>query len=272
MDKLVRLLVLPAFSCSLLMGGVAVAEQSATEEAADAFVDLGGDDWDWGGVTEMDDAPVIAPSGSAGEAALKNYEPPAEVENAAPDLDAQPRQAYALFKDMPAFEVIPSQRDPGMHPCSNCHQWVKSNLEVRSLKQPHDRFKLEHGLHGKGKFWCFTCHDLEGKGGLKTLEGEKLEFNDAYILCSQCHSRQARDWVYGAHGKRISDWQGKRQVLNCTACHYQHRPVLKPRAPKSGPRIRMGLKRPEHWVARDRRPAPEHGKHGSWKIPQGTGQ
>ena len=99
-----------------------------------------------------------------------------------------------------------------MHPCSSCHQWVKSDPRPRNLKRPHDNFTLEHGLHGKGKFWCFTCHDLDGQGGLRTLEGEKLDFADAYVLVQSVSSNQARDWVYGAHGKRVGGWQGKRQV------------------------------------------------------------
>jgi hypothetical protein len=65
--------------------------------------------------------------------------------------------------------------------------------------------------------------------------------------------------VFGAHGKRQGNWQGTRQVFNCTACHYQHRPALKARAPKSGPGMRMGLERPAHWVAKDKRHDAEHG-------------
>ena len=177
------------------------------------------------------------------------------AENARPDPDATPRPAYAVFKDVSPFEVIPSQRDADMHPCSNCHQWMLSDPTPRALKTPHDNFELQHGLHGKGKFWCFTCHHLHDKGGLKTLEGEKLDFSEAYVLCSQCHPDQARDWVFGAHGKRQGNWQGTRQVFNCTACHYQHRPAIKARAPKSGPDMRMGLERPSHWVAKDKRQA-----------------
>ena len=119
-----------------------------------------------------------------------------------------------------------------------------------------------------GSARCATRHDLEGSGGLRTLEGERLDFGDAYILRSQCHSRQARDWAYGAHGKRVNGWQGKRRILNCTACHYQHRPRLKPRVPEPGPRIRMGLDRPVHWVPLDQRPGPDHGMYPSWKAPR----
>ena len=46
------------------------------------------------------------------------------------------------------------------------------------------------------------------------------------MLCSQCHVKQARDWAFGAHGKRVGSWQGERQVYNCTVCHYQHHPAI----------------------------------------------
>lgn len=223
-----------------------------------------GGDWDWGGYTGLDDAPVTRSPTVSRNAAIPDV--PRIGETAVPDFDAPARKAYAVFLGVPPFEVIPSQKDPGMHPCSNCHQWVLSDPRPRRLKQPHDNFELQHGLHGKGRFWCFTCHDLDGNGSLKTLEGEKLDYADAYLLCSQCHVDQARDWVYGAHGKRVSGWQGKRQVLNCTACHYQHRPALKARAPEDGPRVRMGLDRPTHWVARDRRPGRDHVSRSAWKT------
>lgn len=243
-------------------GAEAAAAQSET-------VSSPGSDWDWGAFTGLDDAPVTRKPSGARKAVVGEPGQPRAAENAVPDFAASPRVAYALFKGAPSFEVIPSQRDGEMHPCSNCHQWVLSDPRPRNLKEPHDNFVLKHGLHGKGKFWCFTCHDLSGRGGLKTLEGEKLDFGDAYILCSQCHSDQARDWVYGAHGKRVSGWQGKRQVLNCTACHYQHRPAFQPRAPKAGPVIRKGLTRPAHWVARDGQRARTHGYEGLWNNAHG---
>lgn len=238
------------------------AAPPASGVSADAAA-VGGD-WDWGSFVPLDDAPVTRRAGASTSTILP--EVPKVGETAVPDFEAPARRAYAVFRDVPSFEVIPSQRDPGMHPCSSCHQWVLSDPRPRRLKRPHDNFELQHGLHGKGKFWCFTCHDLSGKGGLKTLEGEKLEFGDAYVLCSQCHVDQARDWVYGAHGKRVSGWQDKRRVLSCTACHYQHRPALKARAPGGGPAIRMGLTRPGHWVARDKRPDAVEVGRAAWKA------
>jgi hypothetical protein len=258
LSGLSRLLTLLVVLVAIPNGDASAAEQPSETSAATV------DDWDWGGFTGLDDAPVTgraAPSASPPNL----YDVPRVGETALPDFDAPVREAYAVFRDVPPFEVIPSQRDPGMHPCSSCHQWVVSDPQPRNLKRPHDNFKLEHGLHGKGKFWCFTCHDLEGKGALRTLEGEKLDYADAYVLCSQCHANQARDWVYGAHGKRVSGWQGKRQVLNCTACHYQHRPAFKPRAPESGPVVRVGLERPAHWVEKDDDRAQVHGYGAVWE-------
>jgi hypothetical protein len=206
------------------------------------------DDWDWGAVEAEDAAPITrAPvAGAAVEPGDKAERRPAVAE---PDFEAEPVAALALFADLPAFDVIPSRRDGDMHPCSNCHQWVTANPEPRKLKTPHDNFELKHGLHGHGEFWCFTCHRQDKQPGLETLEGEPVGFEHAYVVCSQCHASQARDWAMGLHGKRVGNWQGKRQVLNCTACHYQHSPAIAPREAMPGPVMRAGLPRPAHWAA-----------------------
>lgn len=214
------------------------------------------DDWDWDAVEAMDEAPVTGkPAAASSPAAPVPGEPPVtrNADTSEPDFDAPPVKAVALFSGLPEFEVIPSQRDAEMHPCANCHQWVKGNPEPRRLKTPHDNFELKHGLHGHGKFWCFTCHRADKDLGLKTLEGAAVDFADAYIVCSQCHARQARDWAHGAHGKRVGNWQGPRQVLNCTACHYQHSPAFDPREPMPGPAMRVGLPRPDNWVSANER-------------------
>ena len=232
----------------------AVQAQSA-EEPTSAGADTSG--WDWDSFTPMDDAPKVKGTAvkktEAAEAAQAPKKPRI-VDTSEPDFEAEVHTAYKLFPDAPDFKVIPSKRDRDMHPCANCHTWTKSDLTPRELKPPHDNFKLQHGLHGKGKFWCFTCHTLEGQGGLRTLEGQDLDFSEAYVLCSQCHVRQTRDWVFGAHGKRVANWQGERTVYNCTACHYQHSPAWKPRDALAGPVARMGLEHPDHWVPKKDRP------------------
>jgi len=225
--------------------------QSQTLEA-EAGVSSDTSGWDWGEIEAMDDTPVSAKKVIRKDASEMPASRLTLEQATAPDLEANPRKVYSLFPDMPDFEVIPSKKDAELYPCKNCHEWVKSNTEPRILEQPHDNFQLKHGLHGKGQFWCFTCHDKQDKGNLVTLQGEYLEFNEAYILCSQCHVKEARDWAYGAHGKRVGNWKGKRQVYNCTACHYQHSPAIKSRQALNGPEIRTGLERPKHWAPKVR--------------------
>lgn len=216
------------------------ADTATSGAGAAPAIDFGG--WDWSGVSDT------APQSPTRKKKTLDPNKPRVGETAAPDFDAEPKSVYEVFAGMPTFKVVPSTKDPDMHPCADCHDWAESDPTPRDLKEPHDNFALQHGLHGKGKFWCFTCHTLEGDGGLQTLEGDKLDFDDAYLVCSQCHSRQARDWVHGGHGKRAGNWDGERAVYNCTDCHYQHRPGLKPREPKSGPVVRQGLDMPEHWA------------------------
>jgi hypothetical protein len=227
------------------------------------------DDWDWSAFEAMGDAPVTTtadkPNVVSEPDAAQEWAEARLIENNVPDFDAPVRPAYPVFAGVAEFDVVPSKRDVEMHPCSNCHQWTKGNPEPRKLKPPHDNFELRHGLHGKGQFWCFTCHDMDNAGGLKTLDGAPVDFADAYIVCSQCHSQQARDWQHGAHGKRVANWQGRRQVLSCTACHYQHRPALKPREPMSGPVMRAGLARPSHWAPQSPDDALGHDKATGWQ-------
>ncbi len=171
---------------------------------------------------------------------LQNVFAEASPDNAAPE---EAKEARQIFSGMPPFKVIPRKKTPGLHPCGDCHAWAESDPAPRPLKEPHNGLVLKHGLHGKGEFWCFTCHHLDDDGGLRTLEDKKLAFDEAYLLCAQCHSRQARDWYFGAHGKRMENWQGERKILNCTVCHYQHAPAPVPRKPMPPPPVRTGLAR-----------------------------
>lgn len=222
------------------------------------------DAWDWSGFEAMDDTPVSS-KGVVKKEVTGNVGKRLTAEQVtAPDMEAKMHHVYALFPGMPAFEVIPSKKDTGIYPCENCHRWRNHDSTPRVLKAPHDNFRLAHGLHGKGQFWCSSCHDERDPALLKTLEGEYVEFDEAYIICSQCHVRQARDWTYGAHGKRVGNWKGQRQVYNCTACHYQHGPAFKPRDALPGPEIRMGLERPKHWVDKSRREAVAMQPHKVW--------
>jgi hypothetical protein len=77
---------------------------------------------------------------------------------------------------------------------------------------------------------------------LQTLRGDKVDFDDAYLVCGQCHFNRQKDWYFGAHGKRVADWRGPRTLYNCTHCHDPHTPAIAPRAPARPPPVRAGLK------------------------------
>lgn len=226
---------------ALVLLGVAMTPQLWGAEAP--VTEQGGADadWDWdAGWEEPAEAAVTAPRRKASQR-HRLAGKPRVGETAEPDLERKPVDGHALFLGAPPFRVVPSKKDPDIHPCADCHEWAESDPTPRALDEPHDNFALRHGLHGKGEFWCFTCHHLDGDGGIRTIEGEKLGFDDAYVVCAQCHAQQAKDWTYGAHGKRVGDWAGERRILNCTACHYQHRPAIRGRSPKPPPPVRRGL-------------------------------
>lgn len=231
--------------------------------AQESNIDLS--DWDWSAADDQVTQPEPAVPVQS-----ETYRRPSAGETAAPDLAAEPKPAIELFAGVPPFLVVPSLKDEAMHPCGNCHRWTKGDPTPRALNAPHDNFTLRHGLHGKGQLWCLTCHHMDGDGGLRTLEGEKVGFDEAYLICSQCHSKQARDWAYGVHGKRMGNWRGERRLLNCTACHYQHRPAWKPRDAEPGPEIRQGLERPAHWVPRTQRDEAGHAPMRFWDRPEST--
>jgi len=190
--------------------------------------------WDWEAIEETNTT-VTAPRRELPQMRTTPALPP----TAQPDFSAKLKSAYTLFPEMPVLEVIPATKDTAMHPCGNCHRWSQSNLNRRILNAPHDNFTLEHGLRERGQIWCFTCHDLtgnDGDGSLRTLDGTPLNYDESYLLCTQCHSKEGRDWAFGVHGKRVENWRGQRRIYNCTACHYQHSPTIAPRKAKPGPK------------------------------------
>ena len=113
--------------------------------------------------------------------------------------------------------------------CSQCH----NNKEVtiaRSAEMAHGDIKLDHGGAAK-PLSCFTCHEEGARDFLTTEKGITIDMDHSYKMCGQCHFRQERDWVGGAHGKRISFWAGNRVVKNCVSCHDPHTPLFKKQWP-----------------------------------------
>lgn len=161
------------------------------------------------------------------------------------------------YEQAPPFTVVSREGKLTFYPCDTCHQLIPTNPTPRKLEaSPHE---IEF-THGAGRFWCLTCHESEERNHLRTLDGaRKLEFDDAYLVCGQCHANRQKDWYFGAHGKRVANWQGERQLNNCTHCHDAHDPAIKPRKPQPPPPVRPGLSRVPRETHRARTPWERHG-------------
>jgi hypothetical protein len=115
--------------------------------------------------------------------------------------------------------------------CSGCHT-AKSPQIAGAAAMAHGVIRIEHGEQ-KGRLGCFTCHKEDERDYLITEEGKKVAFEHSYQLCGYCHFRQKKDWIGGAHGKRVANWAGKRVIRNCTSCHNPHSPRFVKRWPKT---------------------------------------
>jgi hypothetical protein len=147
-------------------------------------------------------------------------------------------KVFSGYPGVPPFAVVPRKDQLMFFPCTNCHSALKPNPQPRKLvAAPHPAALL----HGNGRFWCLTCHQLNGRDQLHTLADQPVDFDQAYLVCGQCHFNRQKDWFFGGHGKRVGNWTGARVIYNCTFCHDPHDPTLKPRAPSAKPPVRAGL-------------------------------
>ena len=121
----------------------------------------------------------------------------------------------------------------GQFPCSDCHD---PSLPVRTaphkLTTAHQEIVLQHGGE---RMWCFDCHDSKDRDQLRTAGGRLLAYDDAQLLCGQCHGHQLRDWEAGAHGRRTGSFTGTATALRCANCHSAHAPHFKPLPPMPAP-------------------------------------
>ena len=159
---------------------------------------------------------------------------PAQAEDSAEVLKPLRFEGYP---DAPEISVVPRKDELFFYPCDQCHATIEPNPQIRKLDTVHHS-ELEHG---RGQIWCLSCHDLENRNYLRTLLSEPVDFDEASNVCGGCHANRHKDWVFGAHGKRIANWQGERTLYSCTHCHDPHSPAIKPRAPEPPPRARVGL-------------------------------
>ncbi|MDW3196778.1 MAG: hypothetical protein R8G66_30665 [Cytophagales bacterium] len=113
-------------------------------------------------------------------------------------------------------------------PCSNCHTDVSKKLANKEA-DAHWNIQLNHATGSVMD--CKTCHDLEQPDQLTSLGKTPIDFNHSYQQCAQCHSSQAKDWLGGAHGKRVGGWVKPRTINNCVSCHNPHEPKISSRWP-----------------------------------------
>lgn len=155
--------------------------------------------------------------------------------------EAPPPPAAVARKPLP-FTLqarLPQLEDHGTFPCKECHdESLPTDPKERAMPEDHGDIDLKHG---GGRFWCLTCHDPDNRDVLHGLKGQPISFDEPYLLCGQCHFRRQRDFLFGAHGKRIGTWRGERVLTPCTACHDAHDPSIKPRKPYRADRLREGL-------------------------------
>ena len=130
------------------------------------------------------------------------------------------------------LEVPPPPFSEGIFPCSACHKGMAVNRTRRALTDMHGDIVLKHDEEHR---WCLDCHDAEDRDRLHLASGERISFEESYLLCGQCHGEKLRDWRAGVHGPRTGEWNGHKKYLLCANCHNPHQPRFKSIEPKPAP-------------------------------------
>jgi hypothetical protein len=129
-------------------------------------------------------------------------------------------------------EVPPPPFSDGIFPCSGCHATMKPDTARRELTGMHSDIVLRHDEEHR---WCLDCHDARDRDSLHLASGEKLPFEESYLLCGQCHGEKLRDWRAGVHGRRSGMWNGAKTYLLCAHCHNPHQPRFAAIEPRPAP-------------------------------------
>ncbi len=131
------------------------------------------------------------------------------------------------------LEVPPPPFTEGIYPCSTCHSQMKPDRTRRTLELFHTDIVLKHDEQNR---WCLDCHNADDRDYLHLASGQKLSFDESYLLCGQCHGEKLRDWRAGVHGRRTGQWNGHKTYLLCVNCHNPHQPQFQPLVPKPAPK------------------------------------
>lgn len=163
---------------------------------------------------------------------IKEAQSPIAVDSTITGADFPEKTVLAMEEYQGGFFRVEARRELiERYPCTGCHN-EKEVTVADGAAQAHGDIVLEHGEKGR-RLVCFACHKPDNRNLLEAEEGFAVDFDHSYRVCGYCHFRQKRDWIGGAHGKRMEFWAGARVVKNCTSCHDPHSPRFKKRWPKT---------------------------------------
>lgn len=114
--------------------------------------------------------------------------------------------------------------------CTECHSKDLDKMQnLKDGKKAHWDISINHA--DEKTMNCTTCHNGSNLDNLTSITGESIDFNNSYLMCSQCHTRQFEDWKGGAHGKQIESWAPPRTSMTCVNCHNPHDPHIESKWP-----------------------------------------
>lgn len=131
------------------------------------------------------------------------------------------------------FAILTRTGELTMYQCSECHNEpleVMKKAANDGSQLSHWNIKIEHA--NQDVMNCTTCHTANNMDKLHTHTGKEVSFNESYKLCMQCHQNQYKDWVGGAHGKKVDGWAKPVIKYTCVNCHNPHAPSFPHKMPK----------------------------------------
>lgn len=140
-----------------------------------------------------------------------------------------PSRTLPAVMDPPTLKL--SEGSDEFFPCSDCHDGSLTNFTQRELVEEHDTLSLQHGNQ-----WCLHCHDSVDRDRLHLADGSKIEFEESWKLCTQCHPTKLPDWQAGGHGKQTGNWHGAKERWTCVLCHNPHAPTFQQIEPLPAPK------------------------------------
>jgi formate-dependent nitrite reductase cytochrome c552 subunit len=122
-------------------------------------------------------------------------------------------------------DALTHSGQPAEVACATCH----TTRTPAATRRTEDLDEFHQGLiMGHGDLSCLSCHNSENYDTLKLADGTTVGFENAMLLCAQCHGPQSRDYRNGSHGGMNGYWdlsRGPRQRNACTVCHDAHAPA-----------------------------------------------